>query len=224
MNQLEQELVKNASSRNIEEKILRDMLVSCNYLMDNFKYEAQGFVNFMEMFRELNRMQQQWLKDAYFMSKKPVLAICMKSNMGNSNEVAAKMFDFMLAHGFTFNRADKAWLEKNNWFAFRGIEPIGEIYEITWYYPLNKWAKQVNTKISQLCGKKNFSLYVVDYPSEKLNNALNEHFHRLPDRLKSLVLRDASVEKMKNINKNTETKLKKIININEFEFFKKIKN
>lgn len=213
--QLEKSLIKAASCDSIVQRLANDL--------ENFSTSLAGLNNkvipsrtFMDMFTNLDYEQKQFLIKIYSASSFSLLSSTLNANMGATHETAAELFNFLLHEGFVFNQADLKYLKKHNNFSFKQYGSFGNVYEVTWYYPLNKWADQIKQLALKALKKGNSPIYLIHYPSASIKFSLLKHYEKLPKSLQSLVLRDATDKDMEIIlNKSQQG------SANDFNFFKK---
>jgi hypothetical protein len=214
--QLEKSLIKAASFDSIVQRLANDLENFSNSLTVSLDNKVIPSRTFMDMFTNLDYEQKQFLIKIYSISSFSLLSTALNANMGATHETAAELFNFLLHEGFQFNQADLKYLKKHDNLAFKRYGSFGHVYEVTWYYPLNKWANQVKQLALKTFNKANSPIYLITFPSSNIKFALLKHYEKLPKAIQSLVLRDADDKDMEIIlNKTHEG------SSNDFNFFKK---
>jgi len=214
--ELEKLLMKESSFSSITQRLNNDLRKFSEGLNTNLEGQYICTETFFGIYNNLSYEQKQFLVQSYLNSSFSVLAKAINANMGATNESAANLFNFLLEEGFNFNKADLQYIKKNDNFAFKRYGSFGDIYEITWYYPLNKWANQVKNLAFKALKKNNSPIYLIEYPSGNIWLSLIKHYEKLPNAIQSLVLRDANEKDMKTIlAKNNQGSAE------DFNFFKK---
>lgn len=214
--QLEKSLVKNVSFTSVHQKLINDLHNFADGLIANLNYQGFSSQAFITNFNNLSYEQKKLLIKNYSDSFFPLLSTTLNANMGATHVIASELFQFLLQEGFKFNKADLKYLKKNDNFAFKQSKSFGNIYEINWYYPLNKWIGQIKNLVFKVLNKSNSPIYLIPFPSSNIKFALMNHYEKLPEPIQSLVLRDANEKDMEIIlNKSGQG------SIEDLNFFKK---
>jgi hypothetical protein len=214
---LEKSLIKEISFNSVTQRLLNDLKNFSISLTTNLRSKNFSINTFMDLFNSLGYEQKEILIKSYLESSFSLLSTTLNANMGTTNETASTLFNFLLKEGFSFNKADLEYLKKHNNFAFKKHGSFGDVYEVTWYYPLNKWADKAKRAFLKAINKEGSPIYLIQYPSEKVWNSLLYYYQKLPVPVQSIVLRSGDEQTLKFIllNKTNES------NAEDLNFFKK---
>jgi hypothetical protein len=204
--QLEKSLVKEASFTSVTHRLVNDLKNFSIYLTADLKNQSFSVNTFMDLFNSLGYEQKQTIIKSYLESSFSMLSTTLNANMGATNETAASLFNFLLKEGFSFNKSDLKYIKNNNNFAFKKYGSFGHVYEVTWYYPLNKLVDKAKRAFLKTINKEGSPIYLIQCPSENVWNSLLNHYQKLPTAIQSIVLRHGDEQTLKFIllNKTNE--------------------